>query len=96
MYRLAICLSISIVAMSCAPSALAPVTVPLQYKQVAEGAELTMLPQCAAISGIEVKDERRDPALGIRYIEEKKSTTYPVTASGDLAEWVRARGWRRR
>jgi hypothetical protein len=72
------------------PSSVAPLSVPLNYKPMLNVAEYPTLPACAAFSKITVTDARADKALGTRFVEGKKAPGAPVTASTDVADWVRA------
>src|ERR1041384_1112019 len=80
-----------IVAAACStPSTVAPLSVPLKYKSMLNPAELAALPSCAALSNVEVTDARSEKNIGMRYIEGKTTGGAAVTASTDIAEWVRA------
>src|ERR1051326_4406009 len=84
-------LVILIVAAACStPSTVAPLSVPLTYKSMMNPAELATLPSCAALSRIDVTDARSEKVIGTRFIEGKTAAGAPVTASTDVAEWVRA------
>ena len=82
---------LAIVAAACStPSTVAPLSVPLTYKSMINPAELATLPPCAALSKVEVTDARSEKNIGTRFVEGKTSSGAPVTASTDVAEWVRA------
>src|SRR5207253_3277296 len=72
------------------PSSVAPLSVPLQYKTMASPAEFTTLPACATLSKVAVSDPRPNKELGKRFVEGKNASAASVTASSDIAEWVRA------
>ncbi len=72
------------------PTSLNPTAIPLQYRMVASPGEFPTLPTCAAISSIQVTDARLDKTIGKRYVETNPSITAPVTASSDVAAWVKA------
>lgn len=71
------------------PSSVAPMSVPLTYKAMLNPGELPTLPSCASVSAIEIEDARDEKAIGKRYVEGKQGTTVPVTASTDVAAWMR-------
>jgi len=71
-----------------APSSVVPMTIPLQYKAMLTPGEVPTLPQCAAVSKIEVQDARDEKNLGKRYIEGKPNAIAAVTTSDDLAAWA--------
>jgi uncharacterized lipoprotein YajG len=71
------------------PSSVSPMSVPLTYKAMLTPGELPALPACASVSAVEVEDGRDEKALGKRYVEGKQSAVAPVTASTDVAAWVR-------
>jgi len=71
------------------PSSVTPLTVPLKYKTMASPAEVPSLPACTAISKIEVEDVRDEKAIGKRFVQDNPSAVAPVTASTDIAAWVR-------
>lgn len=72
------------------PTSLNPLAVTLQYKTMANAGEFPSLPQCAAISAIQVNDARTTPVIGKRYLETNPSVTAPVRASSDVKAWVRS------
>jgi len=79
-----------IVAAACStPSTVTPLSVPLTYKTMLNPAELATLPACAALSRVDVTDARSEKAIGTRFIEGKTASGAAVTASTDVAEWVR-------
>ncbi|HEY1768720.1 MAG TPA: YajG family lipoprotein [Chthoniobacterales bacterium] len=80
----------SILAGCATPSSVAPLSVPLSYKTMAEPGDFSTLPPCAAISEVQVVDARSDKTIGKRYIEDKPSAIAPVTAASDVAAWVRS------
>ena len=80
--------SIALVACSSAP--MAPVSVPMSYKTMASPAEFPSAQSCAAVSKIDVSDNRSDKTLGKRYQQESSSTTYPVTTTSDIGEWIQS------
>src|SRR5581483_6169217 len=71
------------------PSSVAPLSVPLQYKTMASPGEFPTLPACAGVADVHVRDVRSDTTLGKRFVEGKSSAPAPVTASSDVAAWVR-------
>ena len=71
------------------PSSVAPLTVPLKYKTMASPAEIPSLPACAAVSRVDVEDTRDDKAIGKRFVQDKPGAVAPVTASTDIAAWVK-------
>jgi hypothetical protein len=91
MFRLTV-LSLSVCAVvlaACAPSTLEPVSVPLTYRMMAEGADLATVDACAAIGRVVVTDARAgEPALGKRFLQENPSMERSVTASGSVEEWI--------
>jgi hypothetical protein len=72
------------------PSTLGPLSVPLAYKTMAEPGDFATLPACAAISKIQVFDNRPDRTIGKRFIDNNAATAVPVTAASDVATWVRS------
>ena len=79
-----------LVASACrAPSSVAPLTVPLKYKTMASPAEVPSLLPCTSISKVEVEDARDEKAIGKRYVQDRPSAVAPVTASNDVASWVK-------
>ncbi len=81
---------IALVTLACStPSSVAPLSVPLQYKTMADPLEFPLLSPCGALSKVEVIDARADKALGKRYVEKKPSEPAAVTASNDVAAWAR-------
>jgi hypothetical protein len=87
-----ICLALLIFVAGCTaiPTSLNPTAIPLQYQMVASPGEFPNVPACAALSGVQVSDARLDKTIGKRYVETNPSITAPVTASSDVAEWVKA------
>src|SRR5580765_3092920 len=79
-----------LLSMACAPSTLAPLVVPFQYKAMADPTEFPLLQTCSAVSVVEALDSRTDASLGTRYLEKSPATTYPVTSSGDAVAWARS------
>lgn len=74
-----------IVIVACStPSAVAPLTIPLQYKTMASPAEFPTLPACAALSKTEVKDAQDEKALGRRFVEGKNAPAATVTTTSDV------------
>ena len=71
------------------PSSVAPLSIPLQYKTMISPGEFAALPACAAISKVQVEDTRDEKAIGKRFVEGKSSPAASVTASTDIAGWVR-------
>lgn len=80
----------SFVVLACSSAPMAPVSVPLFYKTMASPAEFPSAQSCAAVSRIDVSDNRSDKTLGKRYQQESSSTTYPVTSSSDIGEWIQS------
>ncbi len=73
------------------PSSVDPVSIPLEYKTTAPVGDFPALPSCTAVSSVDVADGRNEKALGKRFIEGNTSAgTAPVTASTDVAAWVKA------
>ena len=79
----------SFILFACSSAPMAPVSVPLSYKTMAAPAEFPGAQPCAAVSGVDVRDARSEQNLGKRYQQEKSTTTYPVTTTSDVADWVR-------
>jgi hypothetical protein len=75
---------------ACSSAPMAPVSVPMSYKTMASPAEFPSAQSCAAVSRIDVRDNRSDKTLGKRYQQESPTTTYPVTTTSDVAEWIRS------
>ncbi len=92
MKRFAVVLLPLVIAACRAPSSVAPMTVPLQYKAMLTPGEVPTMPQCAAVSKIEVQDGRDEKSIGKRYVEGKPSAIAAVTTTGDVAAWA-ARGF---
>lgn len=88
MKRFAVVLLPLLLAACRAPSSVAPMTVPLQYKAMLTPGEVPKLSQCAAVSRIEVQDARDERNIGKRYVEGKPSATAAVTTSDDVAAWA--------
>ena len=83
-------LVLSLALFACSSPSITPVTVPLQYKTMVTPTEFPSAQSCAVVSRIDVADSRSDTAtLGKRYLQERTSTTAPVTSSGDVAAWLR-------
>jgi hypothetical protein len=80
----------SIVLVVCSSASMGPVSVPMSYKTMASPAEFPSVQSCAAVSRIDVRDNRSDQTLGKRYQQESTATTYPVTTTSDVAEWIRS------
>ncbi len=77
-------------ASSCStPSSVAPISIPLVYKTMAEPGDFPSLPACASLSGVEVVDGRAEKTIGKRFLEGNASTVVPVTTSSDVATWAR-------
>ncbi|HEX9160442.1 MAG TPA: hypothetical protein VF980_01945 [Thermoanaerobaculia bacterium] len=85
---IALVLTLGLIA--CSSPSITPMTVPLQYKTMANPAEFPAAQNCAIISRVDVTDNRPDTTLGNRYLQEKQSTRAAVTASGDVAAWLRS------
>jgi hypothetical protein len=79
-----------LLSIACAPTTLAPLTVPFQYKTMADPTEFPLLQTCSAVSVVEAVDSRTDANLGTRYLERRPATTSSVTSSGDVAAWARS------
>jgi uncharacterized lipoprotein YajG len=92
MRRFAVVLLPLLIAACRAPSSVTPMTVPLQYKAMLTPGEVPAVPQCAALSKIEVQDTRDEKNIGKRYVEGKPSAIAAVTTSDDVAAWA-ARGF---
>ncbi|HUP48780.1 MAG TPA: hypothetical protein VNA04_08310 [Thermoanaerobaculia bacterium] len=75
---------------ACGPSALAPMTVPLDYRMMADAVEIPVLQECAGVASVEVVDRRTETQLGTRFLQDDRAATYLVTAGGDVAAWVRS------
>ena len=88
MKRFAVVLLPLLLACCRAPSSVAPMTVPLQYKAMLTPGEVPTMPQCAALSKIEVLDGRDEKNIGKRYVEGKSSAIATVTTSDDVAAWA--------
>ena len=71
------------------PSSVDPLTVPLKYKTMASPAEIPSLLSCAAVSRVDVEDVRDDKAIGKRFVQDRPGAVAPVTASTDVAAWVK-------
>ena len=78
-----------VIAACSTPSSVNPLSVPLHYKPMLNPAEYATLPACAALSKVDVSDARSEQAIGKRFVEGKTSPSAPVTASTDVAAWVR-------
>ncbi|MDQ3198354.1 MAG: hypothetical protein M3Q46_04065, partial [Verrucomicrobiota bacterium] len=72
------------------PTSLGPVSVSLQYNQIASPGEFPTAPACASISSIQVVDSRLDPTIGKRYVETNPSVTAPLSTASDVAGWIKA------
>jgi uncharacterized lipoprotein YajG len=88
MRRFAVVLLPLLLACCRAPSSVAPLTVPLQYKAMLTPGEIPTAPQCAALSKIEVQDARDEKNIGKRYVEGKPAAIAAVTTSDDVAAWA--------
>lgn len=88
MKRFAVVLLPLLLACCRAPSSVVPMTIPLQYKAMLTPGEVPTLPQCAAVSRIEVQDARDEKNLGKRYVEGKPNAIAAVTTSDDLVAWA--------
>ena len=90
--QISVCLAVLFFVAGCTaiPTSLGPTAIPLQYQEVASAGEFPGVPACAALSGIQVTDARLDKTIGKRYVETNPAITAPVTASSDVAAWVRA------
>lgn len=77
-------------ALGCGPSAIGPLAVRFAYKTTADPVDFPLLQACAAVSTIEVSDERPVPQLGTRFFESAPKLTHPVTTSSDVAAWARS------
>jgi len=82
-------LALGLVACS-TPSGVTPISVPLQYKLQASPGEFTAAPPCAEVADVVVSDARTEKSLGKRFVEGRNAASAPVTASNDVAAWVRA------
>ena len=71
------------------PSSVKPLSIPLAYKTIATPGDFSTLAQCASVADVQVTDGRADKAIGRRFIEDNAATVAPVTASSDVAAWVR-------
>lgn len=71
------------------PASVTPLTIPLKYQAMASPSEVPSLPSCAAISKVEVEDARDEKAIGKRFVQDKPGAVAPVTASTDIAAWVK-------
>ena len=80
---------IPLLLVGCVQDSVEPLSVPLQYKMMADVTEFSMLPDCAEVSSVVVVDLRDDPVLGDRAIEGQEDSTVPVTTASDVSEWVR-------
>lgn len=83
---------LSLIVASCTaiPTSLGPVSVSLQYNEVASPGEFPSVPACAAFSSIHVIDSRLGSAIGKRYVETQPSITAPLSTSSDVAGWMKA------
>jgi len=70
------------------PMAVEPMSVPLEYKTVADPDEYERLSDCAALSDIRVIDARTDKTLGKRYIQGVGDPWADVTTDSNVAAWV--------
>ena len=57
---------------------------------MASPGEFPTAPACAAFSGIQVADARLDKTIGKRYVKTNPSISAPISASSDVAAWVKA------
>jgi uncharacterized lipoprotein YajG len=88
--RNAVIVVVLLLACACrTPSSVTPLTVPLKYKTMASPAEVPSLPACAAISKVNVEDVRDEKAIGKRFVQDKPGAVAAVTASTDIAAWVK-------
>ena len=84
-----IAIAIVVVIVACrTPSSVAPLSIPLQYKTMANPAEFPAPPACAALSKIDVRDARDEKALGKRYVEGKNTPAASVSTSSDVQAWA--------
>lgn len=90
--RKLVCLAAAVLVAGCTaiPTSLTPTAIPLEYHMIASPGEFPNVPACAALSGIQITDARVDKSIGKRYVENNPSITAPVTASSDVAAWIRA------
>jgi len=86
------CLAVPLLITGCTaiPTSLNPIAVSLQYKTMASPGEFPAVPACAAFSGIQVADARLAKTIGKRYVETNPSISAPISASSDVATWVKA------
>lgn len=73
-----------------APKTVEPLSLPLAYKMMATPTEFPAVTECHSLAGIKVKDQRREPRIGVRVLEEHPDQTADVNAASDVVEWVRA------
>ncbi len=85
-------LVLSLLVASCTsiPTTLGPVSVSLQYNQIANPGEFPTVPACASFSSIQVVDSRLDATIGKRYVETNPSITAPLSTASDVAGWMKA------
>ncbi len=85
------CLAVALLLAACAtPTSVQPLSIPLVYKTMAEPGDFSTLPQCAAVSEVQVIDGRSDKSLGKRFIDNNGASAVPVMAGSDVAAWVRS------
>lgn len=84
-----VCLSLVLIACT-TPSTVAPLSISLQYKTMADPGDFSALPPCAAVSRVDVVDKRSEPALGKRFVEGNNAATAAVTTTSDVRAWVRS------
>jgi len=65
-----------------------PMSVPLQYKSMADTDDYDRFSDCAAISDIRVTDARTDKTLGQRFIQGVSEPWADVKTDSNVAEWV--------
>src|SRR4029078_10895763 len=74
---------------ACAPSNVAPMTVPLDYKAIASPVEYPAPQSCASLSRVETADKRDASTIGVRHLQENPSQKADVTSTGDPSAWLR-------
>ena len=70
------------------PMRVEPISVPLQYKSMADSDEYDRLSECAALSDIHVTDNRTEKLLGKRYIQGVSEPWADITTDSNVAGWV--------
>lgn len=88
--KISIVAAVVVIVACSTPSAVAPLTIPLQYKTMASPAEFSTLPACAALSKTAVRDVRDEKTLGKRFVEGKNSAAATVSTTSDVAAWAAA------